>query len=113
MSVKGDALVDISEALELWSRHILYIDTSFEKTADLGECIRNTLKRQIVDGLISHQDFEESHYILNLWINLYNTFLNQSGNQETLFNLLELFDLKVITKEFFLCIAAKVCQDKI
>ena len=112
MSLEGAVLEDIKEALELWSQRILYIDTSFEKTTDLGECIRNTLKRQIVDGLISNQEFEESHYILNLWINLYNTFLNQSGNQETLSNLLELFDLKVFTKEFFMCIAARVCLDK-
>ena len=112
MSFKSYVLEDIKEALEQWCRRILYIETSFEKTSDLEECITNTLKRQIVDGLISHQDFAESHYTLNLWINLYKTILNNSGNKETVFYLLELFDLKLITKEFFLHIVTEVCLDE-
>ena len=109
MSFKATALEDISEAFELWCQRILDIETCFEKTTDLEKCITNTLKRQVFDGLISDHDFTESKYIFNLWMNLYCTFMNQSGNTTSLSYLLELFDLKQITKEFFMHIASQLC----
>ena len=112
MSLTTTVLDDISEAIELWCRRIFNIETTFEKTTDLEICVTNTLKRQVFDGLISDRDFAESKYILYLWMNLYNSYLNQSENRALLFYLLELFDLKQITKEFFLHIATQVCQNK-
>ena len=104
------------DALEELARRIIDVETRFEKTSELTENITNSLRRQVVDGLISEQDSCELQYIADRWTKLYETLLGwcvntQSVNEEVFINLLDLFELKQITKEFFVRVASELCQN--
>ena len=108
-------LEDISEALESWAQRILDIETKIKRTTGLRENILDALQRQVLDGLIFEQDSRELEYVGDLWISLYKTFMCRCvgadfADRDVLTYLLELFELKQISKEFFMQIALQLCR---
>lgn len=108
-------LQDITEALESWSHRILNVETGIKRTSDLRQEILNTLQRQVLDGLITEQDSIELEYVVDLWFNLYKTFLCRSigtdfTDRDVLTYLLELFSLKQISKDFFIQVSLQLCR---
>ena len=55
-SSSATILEDIGEALELWSQRILDVEAKIKGVTNLREDIVNSLKRQVLDGLISESD---------------------------------------------------------
>ena len=106
-------LEDIREALESWSLRILDVEVRIKGVTDLREGIANSLKRQVLDGVISESDSFELKYVADLWINLYKAFLNKCigvefTDRDVLTYFLELFTLKQISKEFFIQVALEL-----
>ena len=107
-------LLDILEALETWTQRLLDIETSFKKTTDLRCGIFDSLRRQQLDGFISEQYARELEYTADLWIKLHTAFSCKStggkfNDRDVLTYLLELYDLKQISKELFVRIALAIC----
>ena len=114
--LSDSTILEILDALEELARHIIDVETRFEKTSELVESITRSLRRQVIDGLISEQDSCELQYIADRWTKLYETLLGwclntQSVNEEIFVYLLDLFELKQITKEFFLRVVLELCQN--
>ena len=106
-SSRATVLEDISEAFESWSQRLLDVETKIERTDDLRQNIVHSLEGQVVDGLLTDNDFRELLYVADLLINLYKTFLCRCvgvefTDRDVLNNLLELFSLKQISKDFFI-----------
>ena len=113
MTAPATVLDDILEALESWSQRILIIETKLERTDDLRQSIVHSLEGQVLDGLLTDQDLQDMVYVTDLWIQLYKNFLCYStgvefSDRDVLTNLLELFSLKQISKEFFLRVAVQL-----
>ena len=107
-----DILFTISEALESWSRRVCSLEKVFKKTTDFHEKVLTSLQHQLIDGLISQQDVNELEYAADLWQKLYITFNCkvlgcEFSTRDLLTYLLELYNLKLISKEFFIEVALK------
>ena len=75
-----------------------------------------SLKRQVLDGLITEQDSIELEYTADLWLNLYRTYLCKCvgadfSDRDVLTYLIELYTLKQISKEFFIQVALQLCRN--
>ena len=108
-------LEDIVDALHLWIRKILVLETDLQKNSDVKDTIVNCLQRQVLDGLINEQDARELQYVVDLWYNLHRSYACKKygadfADEEALGNLLELFSLKQITKSFFIRVALELCR---
>ena len=108
-------LEDIVDALDLWTRKILVLETDLQKNSDVKNTIVNCLQRQVLDGLINEQDARELQYVVDLWYNLHRSYACKKcgadfADEEALANLLELFSLKQITKSFFIRVALELCR---
>ena len=115
MSSPATVLEDISQALDSWSQQLLDVEINIGKKDDLRENITRSLRRQVLDGLLTEQDLQELLYVGDLWINLYKTLLCYSAGAEftdrdVLNHLLELFSLKQISKEFFIRVNLQLCR---
>ena len=115
MSAPATLLDDILQALESWSQRILIVETKLERTDDLRQSIVHSLEGQVLDGLLTEQDLQDLVYVADLWIHLYKNFLCYSAgvefnDREVLSNLLELFSLKQISKEFFIRAVVQLCR---
>ena len=113
----ANVLEDISDALEHWSEAILDAESKINRTTDLRVNIINALQRQVLDGLISDSESLEIEYITDLWIKLYKSFLcwsigAESCDCEALNYLLELFELKQISRDFVIQSVLQLCQMK-
>ena len=111
----GSVLEDIIDALDLWTERILDGEERLKKTTDIRKSVLNSLNRQVLDGLISEQDSREQEYTCDLWLNLYKSFLCKTSgagfsDRDVLTDLLELYTLKQISKQFFIDIALAVCS---
>ena len=118
MAAAATILEDIREALESWSLRIFDVETQIQGVTDLRESIVNSLKRQVLDGLISESDSFELEYVADLWIKLYKSFLCKCigadfSDRDVLTYLLELFTLKQISKEFFIQVSLQLCQSDV
>ena len=112
---RATVLEDISEALESWSQRLLDVETKIGRTDDLRRNIVHSLEGQVLDGLLTDNDFRELLYVADLWIDLYKTFLCRCvgvefTDRDVLNNLLELFSLKQISKDFFIRVALQLCR---
>ena len=88
-------------------------ETEYRKTADLRQNISDSLQRQLLDGFINEIDIRELEYVADLWVNLHAAFINKCSGAEfidrdILTYLLELFNLKQISKNFFIQIALQL-----
>ena len=106
-------LHSISEALESWCDRICNLDTICKKTLDLHEKVKDSLERQMIDGLISRQDLKELEYTSDLWNKLYISFNCkilgcEFSSRDIITYLLELYSLNQISNSFFIDVAMKL-----
>ena len=83
------------------------IDNEAGRTTDLKKKITESLNRQLQDGLISYHEYVDMEYICGIWIKL--LLLIKSYNlgctsikKDIASLLLELFDLKQISKSLLI-----------
>ena len=110
----NSVLEDIVDSLDSWSQRLLDIESKLKKTQTIREKVVDSLKRQVLDGLISESDSFELEYTTDLWLNLYKTYLCKSAGtdyteRDVLHYLIELYTLKQISKEFFIQVALQLC----
>ena len=115
MRMEDTTLNDIVGAITSWSTQILDAESKLKHSQDLRQDIVGSLRRQLLDGLISEQDSKELVYVADLWENLYKAFLCKSvgadfADWNVLTFLLELFKLKQINEHFFIQIALQLCR---
>ena len=102
-----DIWLDISNALESWTKRVLDAETQQSKSKQYQQVVEEALRRQQLDGLLSHHDYTELIYIASLWNNLLNTTscftLGCVGVKKDIISiLLELYTLKQVTKHTFI-----------
>lgn len=110
----NSVLDDIVDSLDSWSQRLLDIESKLKKTQTIREKVVDSLKRQVLDGLISESDSFELEYTTDLWLNLYKTYLCKCAgtdytDRDVLHYLIELYTLKQISKEFFIQVALQLC----
>jgi hypothetical protein len=108
-------LYSISEALESWCDRICNLDTICKKTLDLHEKVKDSLERQMIDGLISRQDLKELEYTSDLWQKLYISFNCkilgcEFSSRDIITYLLELYSLNQISSDFFINVAMQLLR---
>lgn len=111
-------LEDITQALDTWSQQLLDVEIKIKRVNDLRENLVGDLRRNVQEGVISEQDFQEFEYVADLWINLYKSVLCRSAGAEfsdrdIIFYLFELYGLKQITKEGFTEFLLQICRNSI
>ena len=115
MSASG-ILEDISQALENWSHRIHDVETKIKRVTDFRETLVEDLRRKVEDSIISEQDSVEFEYITDLWLNLYKSFICCSvgadfSDRDVITYLLELYEVKQISKELFIKITLELCRN--
>ena len=66
-----DVWEDIATALNNWTQRILDVESRCNnKAATFRQTIEESLRRQQLDGFLSHHDLYELRYIADLWTNL-------------------------------------------
>ncbi len=108
-------LESIIDGLNSWTEKILNVEDRLKKTKDIRQSVLNSLNRQVLDGLISKKDSIELEYTWDLWLNLYKSCLCKTAgadftDRDVLMNLLELYTLKQITKEFYISATLELCR---
>jgi hypothetical protein len=109
-------LEKISEALKVYSEHLLFdVEISIRRVEDSRENIFTDLQRKVDAGIISEQDSVEFEYIADLWLNLYKSFICRSAgatfaDRDVIKYLIELYEVKQISKELFVEIALELCR---
>ena len=101
-------LEDISQAMENWPNRIHDVETKVKRVTDLRETIAADLHQKNQDGVISEQDSLEFEYITDFWTNLYKSYLCRSA-RDVITYLVELNELKQISKELFVQIILDLC----
>ena len=104
---ESDVWLDIEDALHRWTGRILDAETRHEKTATFRENIDASLRRQQLDGFLTHHDITELRYIANLWTDLLifsssYTIGCDFVKGDILTCLLELYNLRQITERLFI-----------
>lgn len=110
-------LIDIVDALDLWTQQLLDVESGLMKTQNIRENIINSLKRQVLDGLISESDSFELQYTTDLWLNLHKAYLckcvgTDFSDQDVLHYLIELYTVKQISKEFLIQVLLELCRNE-
>ena len=109
-------LEDIASAFDSWTSRIIDVESKLQKTQDIRKSVLQSLNRQVLDGLVSEQDSIELEYVVDLWLNLYRTYLCKCvgadfSDRDVLTYLIELYTLKQISKEFFIQVALQLCRN--
>ena len=109
-------LENILHGLSSWAERIFDIEEQLKRTKDIRKSVIDSLYRQVLDGFISEQDSIELERTCDLWLNLYNSCLCKSvgadfADHNLLTYLLELYTLKLITKEFFISTTLEICRN--
>ena len=109
-------LEDISQALEVWSQQLQNVETKIRRVVDSHETLVTDLHRKVDAGIISEQDSIEFEYIADLWLNLYKSFTCRSAgatfaDRDVINYLIELYEVKQISKELFVEIALALCRN--
>ncbi len=73
--MSSGVLNDIVDALDLWTQQLLDVESGLLKIQNIRENIVNSLKRQVLDGLISESKSFELEYTTDLWLNLHKSYL--------------------------------------
>ena len=107
-------LEKISEALDVYSQHLFNIGIKIRHIEDSRENIFTELQRKVDAGIISEQDSTEFEDIADLWLNLYKSFICRSvgatfADRDA--NLIDLYKVKQISKDFFVEIALTLCRN--
>ena len=104
--------------MDTWSQQLLDVEIKIKRVNDLRENLVGDLQRNVQEGVISEQYFQEFEYVADLWINLYKSVLCRSAGAEfsdrdIFFYLIELYGLKQITKEGFTEFLLQICRNSI
>ena len=96
---------NVSATFDSWIEKLL--ENGETKTADLSDKIKMTLSQQLQDGLLSSYEYIDLEYIGRVWIGLLNKLdMYKLGStyckKDILSLLLELYELKQISKEQFM-----------
>ena len=111
-------LEDIVQAFDSWTQRILTLETDLRRNSNIRRDIRDYLQKQVLDGLIKREDANELQCVVDLWTNLHRAYVcKQIGadfaDQEILSHLLDLFNLKQISKSFVIRVALELlCRVK-
>ena len=110
-------LEDISQALEVWSQQLHNVETKIKHVTDFRETLVGDLRRRVDASIISEQDLFEFEYIADLWLNFYKSFLCHSAgadftDRDVITYLIELYEVKQISKELFVRITLELCRNK-
>ena len=108
-------LEDISQALDVYSQHLLDVGIKIRRVEDSYEDLITDLQRKVGAGIISEQDSNEFKDIAELWLNLYKSFICRSAgatfaDRDVINNLIKLYEVKQISKELFVEIALELCR---
>ena len=108
-------LEKISGALAAYSQHLFDVEINIRHIEDSRENIFTELQRKVDAGIISEQDSIEFEYIADLWLNLYKSFICRSAgatfaDRDVINYLIELYEVKQISKELFVEIALELCR---
>ena len=107
-------LEKISEALDVYSQHLFNIGIKIRHIEDSRENIFTELQRKVDANIISEQDSIEFEYVADLWLNLYKSFICHSVGAtfaDRDVNLIDLYKVKQISKDFFVEIALTLCRN--
>ena len=108
-------LEKILDALDLHSQHLLFdVEIKIRRVEDSYENLIADLQRKGNAGIISKEDLTELRYITDLWLNLYKSFTCCSAgatfaDRDVINYLIELYEIKQISKELFVEIALELC----
>ena len=113
----SNILEDISQALEVWSQQLHDVETKIKHVTDFRETLVGDLRRRVDASIISEQDSIEFEYIADLWLNFYKSFLCHSAgadftDRDVITYLIELYEVKQISKELFVRIALELCRNR-
>ena len=116
MSLNDPILEDVVMAIESWFQRILKVEIKIDEINKFAESIDNQIKCQVIGGLTSTQESSELSCIVSNWKNIYRVLLCRDigcefQNWDILSNLLELFSLKQISKDFFIWMTLEICQE--
>ena len=108
-------LENIVDGLNSWTEQILDVEERLEKITDVRKSVLDSLKRQVLDGLISELNAIELERTCDIWFRLHTSFLYKIAgveglDQDVLADLLELFTLKQISKKFYLDTLLVLCR---
>ena len=110
-------LEDIAQAFDSWTQRILTLETDLRRNSNIRRDIQDCLQKQVLDGLIKREDANELQYVVDLWTNLHRAYVCKKigadfADHEILSHLLDLFNLKQISKSFVIRVALELCQVK-
>lgn len=98
---------NLSTSFDSWMTKVLDNEAERKKTLNLSAKIKESLSRQLQDGLLSYYEYIDLEYTGRIWIRLLNTVnayhLGSACNKKDILSLLlELLELKQISKELFI-----------
>ena len=108
-------LEKISEALDVYSQQLFDVEIKIRRVEDSYENLITDLQGKVNAGIISEQDSNEFEDIADLWLNLYKSFICRSAgatfaDRDVINYLIELYEVKQISKELFVEIALELCR---
>ena len=109
-------LEKISGALDAFSQQLLDVEIKIRRKEDSYEDFITNLQRKVDAGIISEQDSIEFEYVADLWLNLYKSFICRStgatfADRDVINYLIELYEVKQISKDFFVQIVLELCRN--
>ena len=109
-------LEKISGALDAFSQQLLDVEIKIRRGEDSYEDFITNLQRKVDAGIISEQDSIEFEYVADLWLNLYKSFICRStgatfADRDVINYLIELYEVKQISKDFFVQIVLELCRN--
>ena len=107
-----DSSYTIQDTFDNWMKKVLN-DVNLHNN-ELNKTINESLSRQLQEGVLNQYEYAELEYITRLWIKYKNSFnlykLGCNGSKkEILMVLLELFELKQISKDILINTLMKLC----
>ena len=110
-------LEDIVQAFDSWTQRIFMLESDLHRNLNIRIAIQDSLQKQVLDGMIKREDADELQHVLNLWTNLHRAYVCKRigadfADQEILSHLLDLFNLKQISKSFVIRVTLELCRLK-
>ena len=101
--------------MDAYSQQLFNVEIKIRRVEDSYENFITELQRKVDAGIISEADSVEFKDIAVLWLNLYKSFICRTAgatfaDREVINNLIELYDVKQISKELFVGIALELCR---
>ena len=109
-------LEKISKAFYAYWQHLFDVGIKTGRVEDSYENLITDLQQKVDAGIISKQDSNEFKDIADLWLNLYKSFICRSAgatfaDRDVINYLIELYEVKQISKELFVQIVLELCRN--